>query len=63
MHNTVNESNFNQTATGYLKRALRDCYDLSDEQKEQVLRNFYWTFDYMTMGEARRFYANIKITK
>lgn len=51
--NTVNPYNFNQTCRGYVKRALNECETLTDEQKDEVQRKLYHSFDMMTMQDAR----------
>ena len=53
--NTVNPDNFNETCVGYIRRALEASDTLTEEQMREVLRNLYWSFDYMTMEDARMY--------
>lgn len=54
MDNQVDSDNFNETCKGYLIRALK-IVEKTDLTKE-LLKGLRWSFDEMTMEDARREY-------
>lgn len=56
MYNQVNENNFNETCKGYVIRALKIIGET--ELTDKVLNGLRWSFDEMTMEDAREEYKN-----
>lgn len=68
MYNQVNETNFNETAKGYLVRAIKIMHEnddkytdnLTEEQEERLFSALRWSFSEMTMEDARKEYENYR---
>ncbi|WP_113675796.1 hypothetical protein [Vallitalea guaymasensis] len=53
--NNVNESNFNETMKGYLKRAF-EIAKMTEEEQKKIMNGIRWALSELTMEEARREY-------
>ena len=57
--NTINPDNFNETCKGYIIRACKIA-DLTQEEVDKVLNGLRWSFDELTMSEARNEYEKYR---
>jgi hypothetical protein len=62
--NYVDESNFNETCKGYLKRAIKIMHEndseyednMTEEMEQRLFNGLRWAFDEMTFENAREEY-------
>lgn len=58
IYNLFNSTAFNNICMGYVKNALNDFEELSDDMKDRIINHVRYKFDTVTANQAENYYKD-----